>query len=430
MARFYLDIQELGPKGDGIHQSPEGTVYVERSLPGDRVEATVRTDAAGLYRGEIARIVEWSPHRQAAPCPHYERCGNCTLLHAKPDFYRQWKEELVRSAFTKQRLAPREWLPSIFLGAGNRRRATFAAYRQRGKVTLGYYRRRSQDITPIDSCLIAHPDLLAARETLRPYLAHLLVDGGWPSDVFVQVVGSSVDVAITGPVGVDGTPDVEVLRAAEEMVTLTSIARLSWRADETTDYEVLAEKEETSALVARFGKLEVRLPPAAFLQPTEEGERALVGAVMAALPASGHFADFFSGSGTFTGPMLERASVDAFEASTSAVQAVKRAKGGERLKVFRRDLFQNPLRKELARYDAVVFDPPRGGCVEQASALSQSSVPMLVGVSCNPATFARDARWLVGGGYTLQSLQVVDQFVGSHHVEVVGVFTKPKPSLE
>lgn len=429
MGRFELDIQELGPKADGIHRSSSGVVYVDRAVPGDRVEATVRTDAAGLYRGEITRVLEPSAHRQRPPCLHYDRCGNCTLLHVTSDYYRDWKIQLVKEAFAKQRLSPVRWLEPKFLPSGNRRRATFAAFRERGKVTLGYYKRRSKDIAPIDRCLVAHPKLFEMREVLRPYLANLLVDGGYSADVFIQLVGDAADVAITGPVGLDGIPDDRVAQIAEELVTLTPIARVSWRADETEAFEMLVERDD-DALGVSFGKLRVRLPPAAFLQPTEAGERALVEAVMEALPEKGHFADFFSGSGTFTGPMLGRGSVDAFEASPDAVDALRHAKGNERLKAYRRDLFQNPLRKELGRYDAVVFDPPRGGCVELASALSQSTVPRLVGVSCNPATFARDARWLVGGGYVLESLQIVDQFFGSHHVEMVGVFSKPARPLQ
>src|SRR5690606_16557545 len=135
-------------------------------------------------------------------------------------------------------------------------------------------------------------------------------------------------------------------------------------------------------------------------------ERALSSAVMAALPAIGKLADFFSGCGTFSGPMLERGEVDAFESSPSAVRALAKAAGKHPLRVFRRDLFRNPLRREECnRYDAVVFDPPRAGCPEQAAAMASSRVPLLVGVSCNPATFARDARTLCRGGYRLVSVQ-------------------------
>ncbi len=424
MAVFDLDIQELGPKADGIHSDHRGVVYVDRALPGDRIAAFVRQDAAGLNRGEIVRVLQRSPHRQQAPCVHYEQCGNCTLQHVTPSFYREWKLKTVADALTRVKVQPKKWIEPVFLGGANRRRATFASYRDRGHVVMGYYRRRSKQIGEIDFCLVADPKLLEVRDAVRPFLASVLVESGWPADVFLQLVGEFADMAITGPVGGEGFPDDEAMEAIESMLALTPVARVHWRANETEDFELILEKEGVS-LEATFGPIRVALPPMAFLQPTADGEKLLQAAVMEALPATGSFADLFSGCGTFSGPMLERGSVDAFEASPLAVRALSRAAGPKTVKVNRRDLFTDPLQpQELDRYDAVVFDPPRGGCPEQATMLAQSRVPRLVGVSCNPATFARDARILAKGGYELTSIQIIDQFVGSHHVEMVGVYSK------
>ena len=171
--------------------------------------------------------------------------------------------------------------------------------------------------------------------------------------------------------------------------------------------------------------LEPKLPPLAFLQPTKVGEDALVRAVMGLLPLSGKFADLFSGCGTFSGPMLERGAVDAYDSTVSAVQALDKSKGAKPLKAIYRDLFRNPLRRdEASRYDAIVFDPPRAGAQEQARELSASQTPRLVGVSCNPVSFARDARVLLDGGYCFESIMIVDQFTWSHHVELVASFTR------
>ncbi|MCA0202505.1 MAG: hypothetical protein LCH56_17035, partial [Proteobacteria bacterium] len=176
---------------------------------------------------------------------------------------------------------------------------------------------------------------------------------------------------------------------------------------------------------ARFGILDVPLPPLAFLQPTRAGEDALTAAVMIALPARGTFADLFSGCGTFSGAMLARGPVDAFDSVEPAVRALDKAKGVHPLRVQRRDLGRQPLdADETKRYDAVVFDPPRAGAEEQAKALAASNVRRIVGVSCNPVTFARDARLLIAGGYRLDSVQVVDQFTWSHHVELVAAFSR------
>jgi 23S rRNA (uracil1939-C5)-methyltransferase len=288
---------------------------------------------------------------------------------------------------------------------------------------MGYYRRRSRQIVDIRECLIAGPALLALRESIKPFLRFLLAEGK-VLDVFVQIVGDTVDVVLTGPVGRSGEPDRGVQEALVGLLETTSVTRIGWRPTVRDEIEPLVWN---GPVVAKFGPLQVELPPAAFLQPTLEGEQALVSGVMAALPPQGTFADLFSGCGTFSGPMLAGGAVEAFEVVRPAVSALQKAARGHALKVFRRDLFARPLqRRELDRYDAVVLDPPRAGCPEQASALASSKVPKIVSVSCNPATFARDARLICEGGYRLVNAQVFDQFLWSHHVELIGVFAKVK----
>src|SRR4051794_33948727 len=132
-----LDIGPLGPQGDGIHLGTRGPVYVERALPGDRVRASLRREE-GIARAEIVEILKPSPYRQKAPCRHYDQCGSCTLQHATPSFYRDWKRERVREAFLKQGLRPKRWLDTVFTGRQNRRRATFSACKQHGKIVMGY----------------------------------------------------------------------------------------------------------------------------------------------------------------------------------------------------------------------------------------------------------------------------------------------------
>jgi 23S rRNA (uracil1939-C5)-methyltransferase len=265
--------------------------------------------------------------------------------------------------------------------------------------------------------------------TLRPKLALLLaplLQEGKPATAFIQIVGGRLDLVITGPLGRDGVPDAAVRDAMIALADELAIDRVSWRANLGDLPEVIAER---SPLRARFGALDVALPPLGFLQPTPAGEAALVAAVMEALPAAGRFADLFAGSGTFTGPMLGRGAVDAYDNSAATIRMLDEAKGALLLEAMRRDLYREPLtRAEAERYDAIVFDPPRAGAEAQAKELATSAVPVLVGVSCNPATFARDARILADGGYRLDSVQVIDQFTFSHHVELVAAFSKRRRS--
>jgi 23S rRNA (uracil1939-C5)-methyltransferase len=329
----------------------------------------------------------------------------------EPRFYREWKSSLVREALKTAGVFPKEIRPTIFIGGGNRRRATFSIVRVGSKVVMGYYGRRTKEITEINECLIADPMLLEIKKYLRPLLHPMLLDKK-PVDVFVQITDEGAEMVGTGPVN---------RGALLKNFKSTPFVRVGWRRDEESTIEQI---QSTKPLRKTFGDLRVNLPPMAFLQPTPQGEKALVDAVMAAVPAEGRFADLFSGSGTFTGPLLSRGTVDAYESSPGALRALMQTKH-PKLRVFKRDLYKNPLhRDELGRYDAVVFDPPRGGCEAQAKRMAASKCKTLIYVSCNPTSFARDARHLSEGGYRPQSVQAVDQFLWSHHLEVVGVFRK------
>jgi 23S rRNA (uracil1939-C5)-methyltransferase len=419
-----IRIDALGPKGDGISQGQRGRVYVERALPGESVRANIRRSDDGMLRGEIIAVVEASPHRVTPPCPHYDSCGGCTLQHADESFYRDWKLAILRDALKRKGLNPRTWREPVFVPPLTRRRATFNAHKHNGKVTLGYFRRRTHRVTEIRSCLVADPAIMALRDKLPPLLAPILGEGK-DADIFIQMVRGRFELAITGPVGKKGKPDLPVREAIAALAHQADINRIAWRARERGERDDIEVMIERHPLIATFGALDVALPPLAFLQPTAAGEAALAAAVLELLPESGKFADLFAGSGTFSGPMLARGPVDAYESSAAAVRALDKAKSALPLKAFRRDLEREPLRREEAnRYDAIVFDPPRAGAAEQAKALASAKTPLLVAVSCNPASFARDARLLVDGGYRLDSVKAIDQFTFSHHVELVAGFSK------
>ncbi|NBX65518.1 MAG: class I SAM-dependent RNA methyltransferase [Proteobacteria bacterium] len=417
-----VTIEYLGPKGDGIGKGQRGRVYIEGGLPGDRVRAKTWRGEDDIIRGEVTDIIAPSQHRIQPPCKYYDQCGGCTLQHAKADFYRNWKLGVVEGALKKLNLHARRWDEPVFIGGGTRRRATFAVKRVRDKVVMGYYKRRSKEITDIESCLVVMPEIIKMRDTLKPFLVDIMQEKRG-LDVFIQYVGGAYDVVFTGPLGVKGEPDMRTREAVADIARKARIARIGWRMHEREDIEILIENQKPTAT---FGELRVGLPPAAFLQPTLEGEKALSDSVMALMPnKKGHYADLFSGCGTFSGPMLARGSVDAYESVDPAIKALVKAKGALPLKAFKRDLFRNPLRRDEAnRYDAIVFDPPRAGAREQAQALATGNVPLLIGVSCNPATFARDARILCDGNYRLETMRVIDQFTWSHHVEIVASFSR------
>ena len=416
-------IDGLGPRGDGYHNGPKGRIYVDRSVPGDELDIKTKRNKSGVVQGDIKKIIKASQDRTAPPCAYYDVCGGCTLQHVSETYYKKWKQDVVTEALNRQSLEPKNILEPIFIEGESRRRVTFSAFQTKGQTVLGYKKRRSKMINDIKECLNADPTIMQLQPILKQHLSACLQPGRGV-EVLIQKVGGVFDVVFTGPVGQKETPDLSVLQLAADLIHQTKIARVSWRENFHDECETLVEKEPVKI---KFGKLEISLPAAAFLQPTDEGERALVNAVLSNLPNRGQFADLFSGCGTFSGPMLEKGSVDAFETNENAIKALNKEAQfkGFPLVAIERDLFKLPLSlEELSKYDALVFDPPRAGANRQAAILANSSIKTIIAVSCNPVSFAKDARVLTEGGYEFESVQLVDQFTKSHHVEMVGVFKR------
>jgi 23S rRNA (uracil1939-C5)-methyltransferase len=232
----------------------------------------------------------------------------------------------------------------------------------------------------------------------------------------VTASAAGLDVAVTG-----GKPlDMALRQDLAALVEAHRLARLVW------DAELVAQRDPP---MQRFGTALVLPPPGAFLQATADGEAALLRHVLHTVGAARQVVDLFSGCGTFALPLSAQAQVHAVEGSDQMVAALadgwRRAGGLRRLTTEARDLFRRPLDPaELNRFDAVVIDPPRAGAEAQVRAIGDARVPVVAYVSCNPATFARDARTLCDAGLRLVDMQVVDQFRWSSHVELAAAFRR------
>jgi 23S rRNA (uracil1939-C5)-methyltransferase len=407
-----LAIDRLGHRGDGIADSPAGPVYVPYVLPGETVE--VEPTPGHPDRRHAVRVEIASPERIAPICPHFGVCGGCALQHWEAAPYRAWKRELVRAALSQAGLDPPVGDLVDAHGAG-RRRAVFHARRGTHDVLeVGFAAYRAHHVVPIDRCPVLAPELAGALEAAWA-LAAALRPRRKPLDIQVTAseAGLDVDVRGSGPL----PPDVTVGLA--ELARKHRLARL------TRHGELMAQQ---AVPTVRMGRARVALPPGAFLQATVEGESTLARRVAAYVGGAGAIADLFAGVGPFALRLAEHARVSAADADAAAIAALRQAAAAPGLKpveVEVRDLFRQPLSPaELAPFDAVVFDPPRQGAERQALALSRSAVPIVVAVSCNPATFARDARLLVDGGYRLDAVTPVDQFRYSPHVEIVARFVR------
>jgi len=267
---------------------------------------------------------------------------------------------------------------------------------------------------PITDCHVLHPDLLA----VLPTLEQITRLGGSRSGTLAFALTRSengIDCAVTG-----GKPLDEALRLALPQF-IRQFARLTWDGE-----TVFTETPPTQS----FGTVTVTPPPGSFLQATPDGEAALVAAMKEAVAGARHVVDLFSGAGTFTFPIAAAAPVHAVEGDRAMIAALdhgtRHATGIKKVTAEQRDLFRRPLMAEdLAPYDAAVIDPPRAGAEAQVRELAASDVARIGFVSCNPVTFARDAKILTDAGYRLDWVQVVDQFRWSPHIELAAAFSRP-----
>ena len=403
-----LTIDRLGHLGDGVAQGPDGAVFVPQMLPGEVVEGD-------LQDGKLLnpRIVTPSVNRVRPPCVHARSCGGCLMQHSADPFVADWKLRIVKGALDGQGLTTL-FRPIMTSPPRSRRRATLSARRTKGGVLLGFHARASDTLVAVPNCQLLHPDLIAT----FPALESLVKIGGSRSSEMSLTVTRSLagpDVVVTGAKTVDAAVQLDLARLAETH----GFARLTWNG------EMVALRAQP---MQRFGRALVAPPPGAFLQATAEGEIALLQAVALAVGSARKITDLFAGVGTFALPLAERAEVHAVESEAAMLTALDKgaraAEGLRRVTVETRDLYRRPLEAdEFKGVEAVVIDPPRAGAEAQTRTLAAAKVPVIAAVSCNPVTFARDAKVLVNAGYSLDWVQVVDQFRWSAHVELAARFS-------
>jgi len=410
-----VTVDRLGARGDGVASGP---VYVPLTVPGDRVRARVTGRRGDGRVAEIVELLTPGPGRAEPACRHFGICGGCAFQHLAPDLYLQAKRDILTSALSHHGIAPAPLLPFSQGRPGTRRRVRFSLLRLKGRgaVLAGFARRGSHDLCDLAECPVLEPALVALLAPLRELMG-VILQPGEGAEATLLLVKNGADLLLDLP----RAPDLVVLEALAHFAETQDLARLVWRQGGKGPVWPLALRRK---ILVKLAGTAVEIPPDSFLQATLEGEAALTQAVVEAVGAAPRAADLFAGFGTFSFALARTASVHAVESLTEAVQAL-RAGLGQRGTAEMRDLQAEPLDPvELADFDAVVLDPPRSGAAAQMQALAQSLVPLVVSVSCNPASFARDARILLDGGYDLLSILPVDQFLWSPHVELVGVFRR------
>ncbi|WP_187428451.1 23S rRNA (uracil(1939)-C(5))-methyltransferase RlmD [Roseobacter fucihabitans] len=400
-----ITIKRLGMQGDGV---ADGPVYVPLTLPGEIVEGTIE----GTVMRD-AKILRPSERRVAAPCRHFKSCGGCQMQHADDAFVADWKVDVVRTALHAHGLEA-GFRRIVTSPAQSRRRAGFAARRTKKGAMVGFHGRASESIIAIPDCKLLDPAVL----TGVPVAEALAVIGASRKtalSVMVTTTVSGLDVAVSHGKPLDGPLRQHLALACDQL----GLVRLSW------DGEIIAMRAPP---VHSFDGISVASPPGAFLQATAHGETALRDAVLEITKGARQVIDLFAGCGTFSLPLARHAEVHAVEGIRDMTDALdqgwRKAQGLKAVTCETRDLFRRPLLPdEMAKAGAIVLDPPRAGAEAQVGEIAKTRVARIAYVSCNPVSFARDAQTLVNAGFTIDWIQVVDQFRWSTHVELVASFT-------
>jgi len=407
MSEYIVD--RLGQLGDGIIDTPNGEIFAPFTLPGEHIEGNVENG-----RVNSPKIIKPVSDRIKPACKHFKSCGGCSLQHASDTVISDWKIRKTQDALSQVNLHP-EFRPIINSKAGSRRRATFAAKRTKKGALVGFHGRASDVIIEISECPISDPILLSG----MPAFSQFAILGSSRKAVLrisATVSGNSLDVKIDNGKKLSAT---EISKFAQ-ICNQFKILRLMWNDD------VIAQSNPPSQ---KMGLADVIPPSGAFLQATKSGEAALIKTVLEIIGPSKRVVDLFAGCGTFALPISSKATVHALEGDANMIAALDsgwRAAGGlHDIKSETRDLFRRPLMPdEFKKIDAIVIDPPRAGAVSQVVEIAKTNVGRIAFVSCNPATFARDASILCNNGYNLDWVQVIDQFLWNPHIELVAQFTK------
>ena len=399
-----LTIARLGAQGDGIADTADGPRFVPFALPGERVRQH--------EDGSVDILSSPSPDRIPPACRHFGTCGGCVAQHMRDPLYDAWKHAIVTEAFRQRGLAP-AIDPLVRVAAGSRRRAVFTAHRQGSSVTLGYHRRRSHDLFDVAECPVLQPVIVAALPGLRALIGALAA-----RDARLTVLAT--------PAGLDVAIEAKARAAPQTAALLARHAAQHRLARLVLNGDTIAQR---AAPDVPLGGSSVRVPPGAFVQAVEAAQDAMVALVIEATAGAKRVADLFCGVGTFSLALARTARVLAVDHDSSSLLALESAarhtQGLKPIETKMRDLFREPLSaKELAGFDAVVFDPARAGARAQAAEIARSAVKRIVAVSCNPATLAADARLLVDGGYRLERVTPIDQFLYAPHVEAVAVLSR------
>ncbi|MFO0389523.1 MAG: class I SAM-dependent RNA methyltransferase [Alphaproteobacteria bacterium] len=409
-------ITSLGGLGDGIADVGGKPLFVPKTVVGDHLRVRVLKETSTELRGEIAEILKGGENRGIPPCRHFESCGGCSLQQLKEQAYKDFKTQMFHSAIRQSG----HDLPDAavtFLPANSRRRVEMRVYRMGGITQMAYFRPGTNELLPIEKCLILTKPLQSFLFPLSKALGDL------------KGVEHVKSVKLT-----ELETGIDMLLVLKQELTSEALLKLSERTD-VSRLSMQINNSEPRIVVSRrpteimLGEYSIALPADAFLQSSAEAQQKLTDFVSTHIPQEGKIADLFSGVGTYSFPMTKTHKVHAVESHAGMVSHIKKAAKKHQLEEVLtaecRDLFHAPLsQKELSGFEAVVINPPRPGAKRQVEEIAASGISRVVMISCNPGTFARDAKVLKNAGFTLSQAEAIDQFVYSPHLEIAASFSR------
>ncbi|MBO0737890.1 MAG: class I SAM-dependent RNA methyltransferase [Alphaproteobacteria bacterium] len=409
-------VERVGAQGDGIAQHRGEPVFLPFAAAGDRVRARLGAKRGGGREGRTLERLVAGPDRVEPPCPHFGVCGGCTLQHLNESAYRSVKLGALHAALARVGIDPGVVAP-LRAATPGRRRARIGIEMPHDTtlpVRIGFRERFQHRLVDINECRLLEPALFRVVVELRRAAAAIL-RGGMRADAILTRTDSGIDLLIEAA----ERPTLGALGALAGFAEECDLARVVWRIS-GDDLPVIERRPPRVVLSG----VAVPFPPGGFLQASEPAERILVAEVLRGAGLRRPVLDLFAGLGTFTFPLAAAGSVHAVEGDERAAAALARGAAAQpRVSVERRDLMRDtPPPEWLSRYAAAVFDPPRAGAARLADALARAALETVVAISCNPATFVRDAARLIAGGYRLERVIPIDQFVWTAHLELVAVF--------
>ena len=402
-------IDALGRLGDGLVHAPSQDIIAPFTLPNETVTGQI-------IDGQLTdiRIIEPTPSRIKPACRHFKRCGGCKFQHATDQLTQDWKSEQIARALQAHGIET-TFRPPHNSPPYARRRTTLTARKTKSGVMLGYLAAQTNALIEIQDCPVLTPEIWEKRPIFEQ-LARFAVTRKSVAKLGITQCSNGLDIEIQASL----EPDVATRQQIGLICETAKLARISWNG------ETLAQSDPP---VVTFKSIKVAPPVGAFLQATRDGQEAIQDAVLEIIEGVNTVADLFSGCGTFSLPAAKRCEVSAYEGSSKMIEALENAWRAapdlHALKAETRDLFRRPLlAQELDRFNAAIIDPPRAGAAAQIAEFAKSKIPLIAHVSCNPSTFARDAKTLIEAGFNLDWVKMVDQFKWSTHVELIGKFSR------